>query len=72
MFSSQCYNSLVCAARQIENKMSPIAKKFQLCFSALRILSSERLIIQLVLFSSFYAYFEHVLHGSKQVFQTEI
>ena len=39
MFSNQCHNSLVFAARQIANNLLPIAKKFQFLFLILRITS---------------------------------
>ena len=42
IFSSQCHNSLVFAARQIANNQSPMAKKFLFLVLVLRILSLER------------------------------
>ena len=42
IFSSQCHNSLVFAVWQIANNLSPIAKKFQFLFLALRIISVQK------------------------------
>ena len=42
IFSSQCHNNLVFAARQIANNLSPITKKFELFFLVLRIILFKR------------------------------
>ena len=57
IFSSQCQSSLVFAARQIANNLSPIAKNFWLFFLVLRIISLKKsLIIYLMPSSSFNAF----------------
>ena len=73
MFSNQCYNSSVLAARQIANNLLPIAKKFQFLFLILSITSLERMSNTLACATQFfYAYFVHVLRCSKQVFHAKI
>ena len=42
IFSSRCHYSLMFAARQIANNLSPIAKQFHLFFMVLRIILLER------------------------------